>query len=65
MARCERPFAIKNIIGIESNILVRDASIATRRAIAFSASEAGFMPNIFCWFGQINTQTLNNIIVPN
>ncbi len=34
-------------IGIDSTKLVRDTSIAVRRAVAFSASVAGVIPNTF------------------
>src|ERR1700694_3280013 len=45
--------------------LMRDARPAILRAAAFSSSVAGTMPKIFFWFGQMNTQTLNNMIVPS
>ena len=39
---------MKNSIGIDSIVLVREASSATRRALFFSSSVAGFKPRIFC-----------------
>ena len=56
---------MKNSIGIDSIMLVRDARNATRRALFFSSSVAGFMPRIFCWLGQISAHTLNSMIVPS
>ena len=56
---------MKYSIGSESIRLKRDASNATRRALFFSSSVAGFMPRIFCWFGQMIAQTLNSMIVPS
>ena len=47
-ALCVRPPAMKNSIGIESIVLVREASRATRRALFFSSSVAGLRPRIFC-----------------
>jgi len=52
-------------IGIDSTKLVREAMAATLRAPAFSSSVAGTMPKIFFWFGQMNTQTLNSMMVPS
>ena len=43
----------------------RDARNATLRALAFSSSVAGFMPRIFCWFGQMRTHTLKSMMVPS
>ncbi len=42
IARCDHPPAMKNSSGIDSAVLVRDARKATRRALAFSSSVAGF-----------------------
>src|SRR5689334_12351686 len=56
---------MKKTMGIDSIVLVREARNATRRAFAFSASVAGFMPRIFCWLGQMRTQTLKSMIVPS
>ena len=44
---------------------MRDAMAATTLALAFSSSEADTIPRIFFWFGQISTQTLNNMMVPS
>ena len=52
-------------IGMDSTKLAREASIATRRALAFSSSVAGTMPSTRFWFGQIKPQTFNNMIVPS
>lgn len=52
-------------IGIDSTKLMREAIKATLRALAFSSSVAGTMPNTFFWFGQMNTHTLNAMMVPN
>ena len=41
------PAAMKNSIGIESMVLVREARNATRRALFFSSSVACTMPRIF------------------
>ena len=46
-------------------MFVREAINAINLALAISSAVASFMPKIFCWFGQIRTQTLNNMIVPN
>jgi hypothetical protein len=56
---------MKNNIGIDSATLVRDARNATRRAVAFSSSVAGFNPRIFFWLGQIRAHTLKSMIVPS
>ena len=56
---------MKNSIGIDSIVLVREARSATRRALFFSSSVAGFIPRIFCWFGQISVHTLISMIVPS
>jgi hypothetical protein len=56
---------MKNSIGIDSMVLVRDARKATRRALFFSSSVAETMPRIFFWFGQISTHTLNSMMVPS
>jgi hypothetical protein len=42
-----QPVAMKNSIGIESIVFVRDARNATRRALFFSSSVAGLSPRIF------------------
>ena len=57
--RCQngRPWlaaAMHISIGIESTKLMREASMATLRALAFSSSVAGTMPRIFFWFGQMS-----------
>src|SRR5277367_3964211 len=52
-------------MGSDKMKLIRDALPAVLRAAAFCSSVAGTMPRIFFWFGQMNTQTLNNMIVPN
>ena len=39
---------MKNSIGIDSIVFVREASSATRRALFFSSSVAGYRPRIFC-----------------
>jgi hypothetical protein len=49
----------------DSTKLVREASVAVLRALAFSSSVAGVMPSTFFWFGQISTQTLNSMMVPS
>ena len=36
-----------------------------RAARFFSSSPACFMPSTFCWFGQMITQTLNAMMMPN
>lgn len=46
-ALCVNPFAMKNNMGIESMVLVRDAKKATRRAFAFASSVAATKPRIF------------------
>src|SRR3569833_980023 len=56
---------MKNSIGIDNMVVVRDARKATRRALFFSPSDAVTMPSIFFWFGQISTQTLNSMMVPS
>jgi hypothetical protein len=45
---CDSPFVIKNNIGIDNIVLVRDAKKAILLAAVFSASLAGFKPRIFC-----------------
>ena len=57
--------AMQASIGIDSTKLVREASMATLRALAFSSSVAATMPRIFFWLGQISTQTLNSMMVPS
>ena len=52
-------------MGMDKKVLVREVMAATTLALAFSASEASTMPNIFFWFGQISIQTLNSMMVPN
>ena len=56
---------MQSSIGTDSTKFVREASIATLRALAFSSSLAGTMPRIFFWLGQIRPQTLNSMIVPS
>ena len=51
--------------GIDRNVLVREARNATRLALAISSGVAGFMPRIFFWLGQMRTQTLKSMMVPN
>ena len=52
-------------MGKERIKLMRDALDAILRAAAFSSSVAGASPRIFFWFGQMKTQTLNNMTVPS
>src|SRR5574340_1541219 len=59
------PAPMKNSMGMESSVLVREARKATRRALFFCSSEAGVMPRIFFWVGQISAQTLNSMMVPS
>ncbi len=52
-------------IGNDRMKLMRDALAAILRAAAFSSSVADTIPRIFFWFGQMKTQTLNNMMVPS
>src|SRR5260221_1565490 len=52
-------------MGIDSMVLVREASPAMRPARFFSSGCAGTMPSTFFWFGQMRNQTLNHMMVPS
>src|SRR6188768_2545803 len=54
-----------NSIGNDRMKLVREAYSAALRAAAFSSSEAGLMPRIFFWLGQMMPHTLSSMIVPS
>jgi hypothetical protein len=56
---------MKNSIGMDSAVLVREARNATRRALFFSSSVADTRPRIYFWFGQISTHTLNSMMMPS
>ena len=56
---------MKKSIGIDRTTFRREARKATRRARAFSSSEAGTSPRIFFWLGQMIAHTLKNMIVPS
>ena len=56
---------MKNNIGIDSMVLVREARNATRRALPFSSSVADTIPRIYFWLGQISTHTLKSMMVPS
>src|SRR5207247_2209974 len=56
---------MKNSIGIDSAVFVREARKATRRALFFSSSVAATMPRIFFWLGQMSTHTLNSMMRPS
>ncbi len=56
---------MQSSMGIDSTKLMREAVAATFLDRAFSSSLAATMPNIFFWFGQISTHTLNSMMVPS
>ena len=44
---------MKNSMGMDSSVLVREARNAMRADLALMASSAGTIPSTFFWFGQI------------
>ena len=54
-------------IGTDKAVLVRDARSAVFFALAMTSALCSLpsRPRIFFWLGQISTQTLNSMIVPN
>lgn len=53
------------IKGMDMSVFERDAMNAMFLAFATSSAVASTMPKTFFWFGQMSTQTLNNMIVPS
>ena len=52
-------------MGIDSTKFAREASSATRRALAFSSSVAGTMPRIFFCIRQMTPHTFSSMMVPS
>ena len=53
------------LLGLYDMFVGGGLSRATVFALAISSAPAWTIPRIFFWFGQMNTQTLNNMIVPS
>ena len=50
---------------MDSNVLVRENSIAVRADAALLSASASTIPSARFWFGQMMNQTLNHMMAPS